>query len=127
MGLIPQDRTDDTMHNSHAADRKRAREADSDSDAASEDHDEAPQKQMRGEAAARTGTGGQKKPRGRIGMSGYKGVTLSGNSWEASARKEGKRHYLGCFVSPEEAAVAVRHFEDTGEKKPEWGEGRKKK
>ena len=110
------------MHGSHAADRKRAREADSDSDAASEDHDEAPQKQMRGEAAARSGTGGQKKPLGGkpVGMSRYKGVTLNGNRWVASVWKEGKQHYLGSFVNPEEASVAVRHFEETGEKKPEW-------
>ena len=59
-----------------------------------------------------------------MAASGYKGVKLMGNSWQASVWKEGKRHYLGSFVNPEEAAVAVRHFEDTGEKKPEW-EGRK--
>ena len=52
-------------------------------------------------------------------MSGYKGVTLNGNRWKATARKEGKQHHLGYFVNPEEASVAVRHFEDTGEKKPE--------
>ena len=49
---------------------------------------------------------------------------MNGNSWVASAWKEGKQHYLGSFVNPEEASVAVRHFEETGEKKPEW-EGHK--
>ena len=113
------------MHGSHTADGKRAREADSDSDASSEAHGEAPQKQMRGDAAA--STGGRKKPRGGkpVGMSGYKGVMLIGKRWRAQASKGGKQHHLGCFVSPEEASVAVQHFEKTGEKKPEWSESRK--
>ena len=98
--------------------RKRAREEDSsDSDASSGAKDEAPQKRR-----STALSGGQQKPRGGkpVGMSGYKGVTLKGNRWAARGSKEGKQHHLGSFVNPEEAYVAVRHFEETGEKKPEW-------
>ena len=46
------------------------------------------------------------------------------DGWAATATKEGKLHHLGSFDTKEEAAVAVQHFKDTGEKKPEW-EGRR--
>ena len=49
-----------------------------------------------------------------MAASGYKGVTLQGNSWQARVWKEGKRHHLGSFVTKEEAAVTVVHFEYTG-------------
>ena len=95
--------------------RKREREPDCDSDQDTSAHqDEAREKRNSGGSSGKQHR--QKKPRGKPSMSGYKGVTLAGNRWAAQATMEGKRHHLGTFVSPEEAAVAVQHFEATGEK-----------
>lgn len=38
--------------------------------------------------------------------SGYKGVVKLGNRWIAQIRCDGRKHYLGCFESPEGAARA---------------------
>lgn len=42
-----------------------------------------------------------------VGISGYRGVTISGNRYEASIYVGGRKRYLGLFMTAEEASGAV--------------------
>lgn len=44
--------------------------------------------------------------------SGYKGVVKIANGYRAEIEKKGKRHYLGFFLFPEQAAEAYRKAAD---------------
>ena len=41
---------------------------------------------------------------------GFKGVTKNGNSFLASARRDGNWHNLGTYKTPEEASIAYQNF-----------------
>jgi hypothetical protein len=63
-------------------------------------------------ATRKENVGNTRPPRG---ISGYRGVSASGNRWVACIYKNNKKVYLGCFASPEEAAErydveALEHF-----------------
>lgn len=49
---------------------------------------------------------GRNRPKQRNNTSGYKGVVRDRTRWAAMIKLHGKKIYLGCFGSPEEAAKA---------------------
>lgn len=46
------------------------------------------------------------RKKGKNNTSGYTGVSKEGSRWKAQLKVNGVQHYVGCFVTPEEAYAA---------------------